>query len=301
MQYTTTATLLNLRRTPRIISTNIIVRLAQNTTIEKVDEHSNDWWKIKTEFYRKTIIGYVHSSYLKKVNSTVTETVSDTNLNIPEVHLKSVNNKAKRSNQRWAFCLEEPDLQFRNMGSVNLKIDSIHKIIDYLNVEKSLRYAPKTSSTYCNIYAYDYCFLNKVFLPRVWWNAKALIDIHNGEKIDAVYANTVFEMNANGLLDWLKTFGSDFGWKRSFEINEIQEEANKGKIVLISAAHKNANNSGHITAVVPENAQNKAIRNASNIVTHPLQSQAGRNNKKYFTQNWWISANYRDFGFWVHE
>jgi hypothetical protein len=302
MKYTTTATLLNLRRTPKIASTNIVGKLIQHTLVEKIEEHSKDWWKVKTTYSGKLIEGYVHSSYLKKVNQPVEEPLQEkADFKIPEVNLKSINNKATRSNQRWAFCLEENDLPFRNLGSLSSKTDSIHKIIDYLNVEKSLRYSPKTTSTYCNIYAYDYCYLCKVFIPRVWWSSKALLDISKGEKVDAVYAKTVYEQNANSLLDWLQTFGKDFGWVRSFELNEIQDAANKGKVVIICAAHKNANNSGHITAVVPENTAHKAIRNTLGNITQPLQSQAGRVNRKYFNQNWWLSSNYRDFGFWIHD
>lgn len=302
MKFLTTATLLNFRRTPKIISTNIIAKLVQHTFVEKIEEYSKDWWKVNVAYSGKQLEGYVHSSYLKKVNQQVEETKPEkVDFKIPEVHLKSINNKATRNNQRWAFCLEENDMPFRNAGSISSKTNSIHKIIDYLNVEKSLRYAPKTTSTYCNIYAYDYCYLCKVFLPRVWWSSKALLDLSKGEKIDAVYAKTVFEQNANSLLDWLQTFGKDFGWQRAFDLNEIQEAANKGKVVIVCAAHKNANSSGHITAVVPENTTHKSIRNALGNVIQPLQSQAGRANRKFLNQNWWLSANYRDFGFWIHD
>jgi hypothetical protein len=302
MKYITTATLLNLRRSPKIVSTNIIGKLTQHTLVEKIEEYSKDWWKVKTTFSGKLIEGYVHSLYLKKVNQAVEETMQEkVDFKIPEVHLKSINNKATRNNQRWAFCLEENDMPFRNSGSVSTKTDTIHKILEFLNVEKSVRYAPKTTSTYCNIYAYDYCYLCKVLLPRVWWSSKAILDISKGVKVNAVYAKTVYEQNVNSLLDWFQTFGKDFGWTRSFDLNEIQEAANKGKVVLICAAHKNANSSGHITAVVPESTKHKAFRNTLGNVTHPIQSQAGRLNKKYFNQNWWLSTNYRDFGFWIHE
>ena len=302
MKFLTTATLLNFRRTPKIISTNIIAKLVQHTSVEKIEEYSKEWWKVKVVYSGKQLEGYVHSSYLKKVNQQVEETKPEkVDFKIPEVHLKSINNKATRNNQRWAFYLEENDMPFRNAGSISSKTESIHKIIDYLNVEQSLRYAPKTTTTYCNIYAYDYCYLCKVFIPRVWWSSKALLDLSKGEKVDAVYAKTVFEQNANSLLDWLQTFGMDFGWERAFDLNEIQEAANKGKVVIVCAAHKNANSSGHITAVVPENTTHKSIRNALGNVIQPLQSQAGRANRKFLNQNWWLSANYRDFGFWIHD
>ena len=302
MKYTTHATLLNLRRMPKIAGNNIIGRLIQHTLVEKIAEHSAIWWRVRTTYAGKVIEGYVHSGYLKKVpQPEVAVFPEKPALVIPEVHLKSIHNKATRNNQRWAFCLEEPDMPYRNVDNIHKKRDSIHAIINYLNVEQSARYAPKSTATYCNIYAYDYCYLCKAFLPRVWWSAKALLAMSQDEQPEAVYGKTVFEQNANSLFDWLQTFGKEFGWTRSFELNEIQEAANSGKVVLICAAHKNANNSGHIAAVVPENASHKAVRNTAGVVSQPLQSQAGRVNKKYFNQNWWYQTNYRDFGFWIHD
>ena len=74
MKFLTTATLLNFRRTPKIISTNIIAKLVQHTSVEKIEEYSKEWWKVKVVYSGKQLEGYVHSSYLKKVNQQVEET-----------------------------------------------------------------------------------------------------------------------------------------------------------------------------------------------------------------------------------
>jgi hypothetical protein len=46
----------------------------------------------------------------------------------------------------------------------------------------------------------------------------------------------------------------------------------------------------------------KAIRNSDGTIKIPLQSQAGRVNKKYFNNSlWWFGPTFADFGYFVHE
>jgi hypothetical protein len=159
--------------------------------------------------------------------------------------------------------------------------DSLHKIIDFLDVEKSARYQPIQTATYCNIYAYDYAYACGAFIPRVWWTAEAI----RTNSFTPSYGKTVTEMNANALYDWFPKHGPAFGWK---EVNfaEAQRLANAGNCVVLIAANKNRARSGHITAVVPETDKVKAV-GSQGIIVYPVQSQAGRVNRKYFNTKWW--------------
>lgn len=169
------------------------------------------------------------------------------------------------------------------------------EIIDWLDVEKSLRYkrkeiSGKVVSTYCNIYAYDFCYLAGAYLPRVWWYDKALDLIKKGNSVDAKYGETVYEMNVNNLYDWFEEYGNTFGWQRQNDLKEAQDLANKGQVVIIIAKQKIATRSGHITIIAPEHQGNKA----RNINKHflPLQSQAGIVNYKFLIDNWYTSPKY---------
>jgi len=184
------------------------------------------------------------------------------------------------------------------------RVQALTDIIEWLDVENTAheRYKPVTNGpTYCNIYAYDYCFLAGVFLPRVWWTSKALVDLAAEKSVVPSYGATVNEINANTLFVWLKDFGADFGWRRTASLEEMQDAANEGKVAIICAAHKKPNRSGHIVAVVPETSSNKAERK-DGLVVKPLQSQAGRTNRNYQTDTWWIrlAVNYREHGFWIN-
>ena len=59
---------------------------------------------------------------------------------------------------------------------------------------------------------------------------------------------------------------------------------------------------GHITVVVPEDATHRAERDADGNVAQPLQSQAGAKNFRFGSagKSWWLGAEFRDRGFFVH-
>ena len=82
----------------------------------------------------------------------------------------------------------------------------------------------------------------------------------------------------------------------------MQTAANNGQVAIICAANRIPNRSGHITPVVPETTANKAERSGSGIVIKPLQSQAGRTNRKYQTDPWWnrLASTFREHGFWIN-
>ena len=172
-----------------------------------------------------------------------------------------------------------------------------HEVIAWLDVERSARYRPIKTATYCNIYAYDYATLMGAYLPRVWWTENALTRLKNGEEVGVQYGASVVEMNANALYDWFNRWGATFGWQ---EVNATaaQANANAGKCVIGVAARKPRSSSGHIVAVAPEGELYGKAEQVNGIVLTPLQSQAGRVNFKYRTINWW-KRGYEPMKWWV--
>lgn len=173
------------------------------------------------------------------------------------------------------------------------------KIIDFLKVEKSARYQPNSTQTFCNIYAYDYAMLFGAYLPRVWWKEEAI----KANKFDVIYGKTVIELNVNALYEWFQTYSKNYGWREVTSKSEAQKLANNGKCVVILAANKLASKSGHIVAVVKETEKHKALYAnglCDKICAIPLQSNAGRVNKEYFCSEWW-KTNHKPIKIYVHE
>lgn len=73
-------------------------------------------------------------------------------------------------------------------------------------------------------------------------------------------------------------------------------------MALIVARRKEDGRSGHIVAVVPEDATHSARRDAAGEVVAPLQSQAGARNFEYATgnANWWNGEQFAESAFWIH-
>src|SRR5690606_15025632 len=143
-----------------------------------------------------------------------------------------------------AFPIGEANRPTRKPGATTESLRSHHDILDWLDVESNVRYRAGGGFTYCNIYAYDFCYLSGVYLPRVWWTEETLCKLWHGQDSRAVYGSTVSELNANRLFDWLLHFGTDFGWIRIFDPNSLQQEANAGKVAVICAQRKDINYSG---------------------------------------------------------
>jgi hypothetical protein len=195
---------------------------------------------------------------------------------IPEVHLTPRRTIMRSQTDTRAFPLTETP-QPTHDGTPA----SVHRIIDWLDVQVSARYRPTSTSTFCNIYAYDFTRLMGAYMPRVWWTAAAI----RTQNFAARYNDTVTELNANALYDWFPTHGPMYGWQE-VNFNQAQAHANAGRCVVMVAANKVRSRSGHITAVIPETDKLKAV-GANGVTVYPLQSQAGRTNMKHFAQNWW--------------
>lgn len=188
------------------------------------------------------------------------------------------------------------------------RVTGMHRILDYLDVQKAKRYMKSGKHTYCNVYAFDYCYLAGVYIPRVWWKKNALVEIKKGNTLPVIWNNTVYELSANRLFWWLENYGEKCGWikvdKGPNAYDALQNAANSGGVGVI-VGDTGTLESGHITVVVPENAKHRAKRDQNGKVLAPLQSQAGAVNKKYFvdTKPWEKNPkfNYKRYGYWIYE
>jgi hypothetical protein len=304
------ATKLNFRSQPTIASANKIAALNLGTRVEKIADAPGGWLKVRVVLNGKTKEGYVAATYLRPLAEIPTEATlvpqeASLDFEIPPVHMtENRTTITRRRDGGQAYPLGEANRPGRSDGKPENRVKSVLKIINYLDSENSrhLRYQPKPRTTYCNIYAHDFCYLAGVYLPRVWWTDKALLQIKDDVAVPVKYAETVREMNANMLLDWFEDYGALFGWKRLFDLDVLQAAANHGEVCIIVAQRKNLNHSGHITVVAPEHDGFAAARNSAGEVLRPLESQAGRQNHRFFvkTNRWWLGRKFRNHGFWRH-
>ena len=211
----------------------------------------------------------------------------------------------RRVDPAGPYSLNEAGQPQRNAESAGERCAQLASIIDWLAVDKPAhkRYQPTAGgTTFCNIYAHDYCFLANVYLPRVWWTPGAIEQLGKGEKVEPLYEKTIDEQRANDLFRWLGDFGPRFGWRQTGTLTKLQEAVNLGGIGIIVARRKNDGRSGHIVAVVPETNDQKAKRDSDGSVTAPLQSQAGVMNFRYRAAptQWWTGEQFAGSAFWIH-
>lgn len=201
----------------------------------------------------------------------------------------------------WAYSLVRTKYPARNGAEA----------LAHLKVETSPRYQKRGLTTYCNIFAHDYCHLLGVYLPRVWWSSEAVTRLARGEDIKGEYGKTLFELNANSLYTWLVTFGKAFGWMyiQPNDGEEAQGRVNLGSVGVICAQRKELAKPGHISCIVPEvpePRQQMAYRRAGKILA-PLQAQAGVMNFSYGHNlisgltPWQHSSVFHAWGMWTNN
>jgi hypothetical protein len=191
------------------------------------------------------------------------------------VDLSTNNAINTRNDLHWAFPLHEenmPAVNLKKIAGADTRKEYIYKVIEWLDVEKSRRYAIQGKSTYCNIYAYDVVTCLGAYLPRVWWNEASILKIKEGIRVPVEYAKTVFEMNCNALAEWFLSYGPCFGWKQVFDVTNMQSLVNKGTIGIIVAQRNVLTESGHITVVLPERAAVSAQHSCTITGGHAQQA-----------------------------
>lgn len=293
---------LNLRRAPLVEADNVLATLPEGQLVTKIQAAAQkNWWQVTTQLQGTVIEGYINSAFVEKLATAAKPAFEGPPVLplIPAVHLTPTG-VVKRSETKRAFPLNEANQPRREATNQAERVSQLLQIIKWLAVEASKRYLPDGGTTYCNIYAYDYCFLAGSFLPRVWWTRKAVALLAAGTSVKPQYAATVTELNANSLFNWFEEFGTDFGWRRTLSVEELQLAANDGQVSIIVAQRSDLNRSGHICAVVPENAAHHAKRDRQGQVTVPLQSQAGSTNLQFGGRVWWTGRQFRKFSFWIH-
>ncbi|HSD14979.1 MAG TPA: hypothetical protein VLB74_10055 [Flavobacterium sp.] len=200
--------------------------------------------------------------------------------------------------------MADSDIPYRDLTNAETKRESIGQLIDKLDVVNNIRYQRTIEDTYCNVYSYDYCRFCKVYLPTVWWTDQALEKILEGQEVEPLMGETVDHIYSSAIHDWFLKWGEDFGWKRMFTAEEIQNKVNTdGGVGIICAKRKEKGLSGHIVPVVPETNEHQAYRE-NGVVIYPLQSQAGKVNYNYFSEvkkDWWNDELYSSYVFYYHD
>lgn len=295
-KYTVTASILNIRREPRIEEGNIIAKTSRHSILELVDKTKTDWWKIRVP--NSSAQGFVKASYLSPISENL---VSHTG--ITEVNFQADPRASLASKQMMYKPIGDSTIPFRDSTNIDSKKSTITEIISKLNVSVNVRYQKTTQYTFCNIYAFDYCYFCKAYMPRVWWNQSAIKNLLLGHSIPAIYGETVSEIKANDLHDWFINWSEDFNWQRVYDVDTLQDFVNRGGVGIICAKRKETQRSGHIVVVVPENEKHKAFR-LNDKAVYPLQSQAGTFNYNYFSSEkraWWQGQQFVSFVFYYHE
>lgn len=299
------ASTLNLRFVPTPNGNTPIARLPHGTLVRVLGPSAPGWVRVRVVLGGATFIGHVNEHFLEGVVvGPVAPPAPEGPPAIPAVHWRENNPFAARNLRGgMASPIGEPDRPGRNVNADPAqRALQLTVIGDWLQVERSARYARRDGKTFCNVYAADHCYLAGVYLPRVWWSGAAIARLAAGEPVQAALDDTVREMRADDLFRWLIDFGATFGWQRVADATALQAAANGGGVGIICADRESQGLPGHITVVVPENAGHAAQRDAAGNVDQPLQSQAGGVNKRYGSAgtNWWLGAEFVDHVFYVH-
>jgi predicted chitinase len=315
------ATSLNFRSSPevpRLSSRNRIGSLGRGKEVVKIKDADNPGWvQIRTLLNGVLREGFVSEEFLERIPgaaAAVPQVAAPTApppiapsppppLAISPSHMKENRRDITRARDGGrAYPLGEAGQPRRTASTPEKKAEQLIQIVNYLDSANPdhLRYRPKSGTTYCNIYAYDYCYLAGVFLPRTWWTGPALRRLRAGEDVGVVYGETVRELNANSLHDWFDDYGAGYGWRNEVDLDSLQVAANAGEVCIIVAQRTDLNRSGHIVAVAPEHDEVQAKRKASGEVMQPVESQAGVRNFRFRVGNkqWWQDEKFRSFGFW---
>jgi hypothetical protein len=289
---------LNLRSEPDPSANNILAVIPSGHEVTKLsDSDVANWWKVETTLNGTTATGFVNSKFLSPFDSGSIPL----HTGVVEVHLTPHN--VTRQNTMRAFPLSEtPPIRRHKDDPEDQRKRAINDLLDWFNVETSARYRPSGGMTFCNIYAYDYCFMTEAYVPRVWWTQRAILKLQAGENVPVQYGETVNELTANNLTQWFKDWGPHFNWRRTVDLTELQEAANDGKVCITVAKAKplSHNGHGHIVAVVPETTVFRAVR-VNGKVTQTVQSQAGGHNHEHIVRIWWNDGSYSEFAHWIHD
>jgi hypothetical protein len=300
-----TALHLNLRSEANPAKKNVIAVLPQGTPVDKIGNSGvPGWFEVEAVIAGTKLRGHVNKSFLGPPG-TVFPTARTTAGKLPPADLGSRTTEKRSVTGSRAYSIGESGKPAKPSTHSSGNAAGIVRIIDWLGVGKSshLRWKGGGGKTFCNVYVYDVCDTAGAYVPRVWWTSKAITDLVAGKTVTAKYGETVYEMRANYIFNWLVEYGPDFGWKRVFDADTLQTEANSGRMAIICAQRNDMEKPGHIQVIAPEHGTHVAKRSPAGKVTQPLQSNAGSTNFTYgfLGSNWWQAAMFKQFGFWTND
>jgi hypothetical protein len=299
-----TALHLNLRSAPDPTKKNVVAVLAQGTPIDWIANSSlAGWFEVDAVVGGTTLRGHVNSAHLGPPG-TPFPTAHIAAGKLPPADLGSKATETRAAKGTRAYSIGETAKPGRPSTHALGNAAGILHIIDWLDVGNSahLRWQGAGGKTFCNVYVYDVCDTAGVYIPRVWWNSKAISDLEAGKTVAAKYGSTVLEMRANYIFNWLVDYGADFGWTRVFDADTLQSDVNSGRVGIICAQRNDMEKPGHIQIIAPEHA-GRAAKRIGGKVTQPLQSNAGATNFTYgfLGSNWWQASSFKQFGFWSND
>ena len=302
---------LNLRDKPSKTDGIIKAKLPDGQLVQAVSNKKvNGFLEVETSILGAHFHGFAFADFLKPASGVETVPVN-TPAAVPTGPLPAVTMPRKagtvtrRVDLADAHTLNEPGQPAGRKGTTPDELrGELFAVIDWLAVDKAAnkRYQPRNGSTFCNIYAHDFCHLAGAFVPRVWWSQAAVEMLAQGQAVKPLLNNTIDEQRANDLFRWLRDFGLRFGWRQTGELAKLQQDVNLGAVGLVVARRKAEGRPGHISVVVPETDDLMARRNAAGVVIAPVQSQAGAVNFRRGTgkAQWWLGDQFAEHAFWMH-
>lgn len=302
MKYRVAIPSLNLRDFPSTQdNSKIIIQIPFRHTVKLIEKTAADWWKVKLLNTEKE--GFVFSQDIELVDET-----NQKSMDIEVPNFEPGEKASLGSKEETYKPIGDSSIPFRDLTSVESKLTSIRTIITALNVSKSFRYQKDEMDTYCNIYAFDYCFFAQVYIPRLRWTDKAIEQLEKGNEVALIFGETVRPFYSNYIYDWFLQSGHEFGWERVDDVDKLQNKVNdNGGVGMICAKRFILDKSGHVVMVVPETETDKAFRKDGKVI-YPLQSQAGADNYNYFSEirkDWWNNKDpekgYASAIFYYHE
>ena len=282
------ATSLNLRSAPVKLPDNILAVLSRGQIVERLSgARGAEFWRVRTNLNGVDAEGHVAAEFLTPVLEAPAPGT------VPAARLAENRPSSRRDAPPNAFPIGEADRP-------RCPPKSLADIADWMDVEHSRRYRPVPDGpTFCNIYAHDYCYLANVYLPRVWWNPAALADLLAGRQVSAT-TRTAHEMRANDIsTGWTSSARASAGSGSSIPRRSRRPRtAVRSASSSPSAASWTGPGMSRWWSPRPATIARRAERNR---VIAPLQTQAGRQNFRHGTSQFWMGSEFRQFAFWRHK
>jgi len=304
---------LNLRSAPRVSPVTLLASLAQGTEVEvRGPASAAGWMRVRVMLGGTMREGVVAEQYLAELarqpraRGRARGAMPAAPLPaLPPAVLHDALSAASRTRAEGRIHpLAEADWPARRARASAARATELLSILDWLDVANSAhrRYRPLDGKGVALAYVADCADLAGVYLPRVWWTDTALRRLTLGEAVDAALGQSVREIGINALHDWLDDNGPAFGWVREIDPTLLQAAANAGELCVIVARHRDIDQAGQVSLVVPEQPGVEALRRADGEVLRPLESMAGRRGVRAGVSRnaWWVGRRFQSFAFWRH-